>query len=121
MKKRWAILQHTLSKDSLEGLHFDLLLEDEGFCRAWRLARIPLIDGPLVEAIGISAHKLYWLEREESPVSGDRGWAKRIVLGYFHGSLPSDNKDSLSIEIQSTLLRGRLELRNNLCKISTSP
>ena len=28
MLNRWAILQHTFSKDSLQGLHFDLLLEE---------------------------------------------------------------------------------------------
>ena len=120
MEKRWVILQHTLSKESLEGLHFDLLLEDKDFCRAWRLARIPWLDGPVVEAIAIAPHNLYWLEREESPVSGDRGWAKRIVLGNFTGSLPSDKNDSISIEIHSSLFTGCLELRNNFCKISSS-
>ena len=29
MNKRWVILRHTLSKESLQGLHFDLLVEDD--------------------------------------------------------------------------------------------
>ena len=120
MSKRWVILQHTLAKESLEGLHFDLLLEDREFCRTWRLPSIPIVDGPVVEALSISPHRLYWLETEESSVSGGRGWAKRIIFGTFCGSLPSQNRDFVSIKIFSNSLTGTLILKNDLCQISAS-
>jgi len=104
----------------LDGLHFDLLLEDEEFCRTWRLSSIPILDGPAVEALPISPHKLYWLDTEESSVSGGRGWAKRIVFGSFCGSLPSQTVDSVSIEIHSNSLTGCLILKNELCRIFSS-
>ncbi len=115
--KRWILLQHTLSKESLQDLHFDLLLEDREFCRTWRLPSIPLVNGPKVEAIPLPPHKLHWLERNESAVSGDRGWAKRIFSGKFYGSLPQDKYAFISIEISSSNLSGRLQLGNNLCQI----
>ena len=121
MIKRWVILQHTLAKESLEGLHFDLLLEDAEYCRTWRLPYIPIVDGPSVEAVPLPPHKLYWLDREESFVSGGRGWAKRIVSGSFSGSLPSKDLEFVSIEIHSNSLCGLLVLKNDLCQIFSSP
>ncbi len=120
MNSRWVILRHTLSKDSLDGLHYDLLLEDYEYCRTWRLPRIPKINGSLVEAISISPHKLHWLDKEESEVSGGRGWAKRIYGGTFIGSLPLSKSEILSVEIRSTSLKGKLEIVDGLCRISSN-
>ena len=114
------ILRHTFSKDSLEGLHFDLLLEDSDSCRTWRLSNIPLVNGPFVKAVPLSPHNIYCLDREEAAVSGGRGWAKRIVGGTFSGSLPLHKKDQVVIEIKSSSLSGRLELSQNGCHISCS-
>ena len=115
--KRWVVLQHTLSQKSMEGLHFDLLLEDQGFCRTWRLPEVPLVDGPLVEAIPLNPHGLHWLERKESVVSGGRGWAKRILIGNFFGSLPLEIDGFVSIDLISSNLNGQLRLENNSCQI----
>ena len=117
INQRWVILQHTLSKESMEGLHYDLLLEDKSFCRTWRLPMIPKVGGVSVEAISITPHSLHWLERDESVVSGGRGWAKRIYSGEFYGSLPLVIDDDISIELAGTSLQGKLELGNNVCKI----
>ena len=38
LNQRWVILRHILSNDSLEGSHFDLLLEDGDFYRVGSLA-----------------------------------------------------------------------------------
>ena len=120
MIQRWVLLQHTHSKDSLEGLHFDLLLEDGELCRSWRLPSIPLIDGPYVEAKPMYPHKLYWLDRDSSHVSGGRGWAKRVLSGNFNGMLPVNKNDFLSIELSNSSLSGRLEIQNNYCRILSS-
>ena len=115
MNKRWVLLEHRLSKDNCEGIHFDLLLEEVGSCRTWRLQRFPTLDGPLVEAIPLPPHKLHWLEREESIVSGGRGWAKRIEGGFFLGLLPPKDQSKVSIELVSKTISGVFEIRNNLC------
>ena len=81
---------------------------------------MPIVNGPLVKAFSISPHKLYWLDTEESSVSGGRGWAKRIVYGIFYGSLPSPKVDFVSIEIHSKSLNGLLILQNDLCQIFAS-
>ncbi len=109
-----------LSKDSLEGLHFDLLLEDGDFCRTWQLKNMPRVNGPSVEVTLIAPHKLHWLEREEYEVSGGRGWAQRVEKGYFDGSLPRNKYDLVSIEINSIRLSGRLEIGRKLCKLVPS-
>ena len=83
VNRRWVILKHVLAKDTFDGLHYDLLLEDVKDCRSWRLSSIPLLNGPLIDAIATPPHKLYWLERDESLVSGGRGWAKQIYRGTF--------------------------------------
>ena len=118
--QRWVILQHTLFKESMEGLHYDLLLEDKSFCRTWRLPMIPKVGGVSVKAISIAPHGLHWLERDESVVSGGRGWAKRIYSGTFYGSLPLAIDDYISIELTGTRIQGTLQLGNNVCKILVS-
>ena len=121
MDSQWVILRHTFSKDCLDGIHYDLLLEDDKACRTWRLPSIPFLNGPSVEAIAISAHKLDWLEKDESEVSGGRGWAKRIYKGTFSGSLPFCKSEMLSIEIISNSLQGRLQIVDSLCRITSKP
>ncbi len=117
MSNRWVILKHGISKDLNEEFHFDLLLEDGNFCRTWRLDNFPCLDGPSVEAVLLSPHKLYWLDRQESAVSGGRGWAQRMVKGKFYGCLPLNHNAAFSIQIKSLELSGMLELRNNCCQI----
>ena len=55
---KWVLLRHVGAPDDLKGIHFDLLLEDQDFCMTWRLGEIPDLDGPYVEAVRISPHKL---------------------------------------------------------------
>ncbi len=117
MTNRWVILRHTVSKDNLDGLHFDLLVEAGDFCRTWRLPIIPCVNGPCVPALLQPSHNLYWLERDEACVSGGRGWAKKVLGGNFTGLTSSVENDDLSIDINSSKLSGRLEIKNGLCKI----
>ena len=95
--KRWVLLEHRLSKQNLKDIHFDLLLEDTNTCKTWRLEKLPRLDGPSVSAIPIAPHKLYWLERNESDVSGGRGWAYRVIGGQFKGTLPSDSSNLIKL------------------------
>ena len=58
---------------------------------------MPRVNGPSVEVTLIAPHKLYWLDREESEVSGGRGWVTRVAKGYFDGCLPTNGDDLVSI------------------------
>ena len=89
-------------------------------CRTWQLKSLPRVNGPSVEAILIAPHKLHWLDREECEVSGGRGWAKRVLKGYFDGCLPTNQDDLVSVEINSSSLSGRLQIATKLCKLVSS-
>ena len=84
---RWVLLRHIGSPDDLRGLHFDLLVEDQQFCRTWRLSEIPLLDGSYVEAVLITPHKLDWLDIPKKVISGNRGVATRVKKGILHSPL----------------------------------
>lgn len=117
MKNRWVLLEHRLVKNNPYEFHFDLLLEEERSCRTWRLDKLPVLNGPSVPIISLPPHKLEWLERQESIVSGGRGWAQRIEAGTFVGSLPKSHGSIISIELVSATIYGRLELEKNFCRL----
>ena len=97
---RWVLLRHIGSPDDINGIHFDLLLEDKEFCRTWRLSDVPILDGPYVDSVQIAPHDLEWLDIEEKVVSGNRGVATRIKKGVFLESLPSFEKRSMNFLIK---------------------
>ncbi len=119
MTNRWVLLEHRLAKFNDQGFHFDLLIEDGSSCRTWRLPTIPIVDGPLVEALLLPPHNLTWLEKKESLVSGGRGWAKRVESGIFHGSLPLDSDQDVALALESKTISGLLEISGNHCRINT--
>ena len=97
---RWVLLRHTDAPDDLRGIHFDLLLEDKGFCRTWRLSDIPVLDGPYVDSMHIAPHNLDWLDIQEKVVSGNRGVATRIKKGVFSKSLPKIDKSCINLSLK---------------------
>ncbi len=119
-KNRWVLLEHMKSPNDPSGRHFDLLLEDGVECRSWRLDKIPTLDGQLLKAVQISAHKLEWLEIEGRFVSGGRGWAQPIKKGFFLGSLPADLAAPIDVELHGSDLVGILAIRNGLCNLRSS-
>ena len=116
---RWVLLRHVGAPDDLTGIHYDLLFEDEDFCRTWRLNDIPFLDGPYVDAVYISPHKLEWLDIQEKVVSDNRGVATRIKKGTFLKSLstfPFQNS-SLFISVKWEGIDCDLVINENGCKI----
>ena len=114
---RWVLLRHTGAPDDLRGIHYDLLVEDEKFCRTWRLSDIPLLDGPYVDSVYISPHNLDWLEIKEKVVSGNRGVATRIKKGIFLQSLPSIEKNSINLSLKWENVDSHLVINENGCRI----
>ncbi len=115
---RWVLLRHIGSPDDINGFHFDLLLEDQDFCRTWRLSDIPVMDGPYVESVCIAPHKLYWLDIEEKIVSGNRGVAKRIKQGIFVEPFPSVESSFINLSLIWDKLEVDLVIDKNGCRIS---
>ena len=114
---RWVLLKHIGSPEDINGIHFDLLLEDKEFCRTWRLGQIPLLDGPYVDSVCIAPHKLYWLDIEEKVISGNRGVATRIKQGIFLQSLPSEESGFINLSLIWDKLEVDLVMDDNGCRI----
>ena len=110
-------MEHRINKNNIQDVHYDLLLEDGSCCKSWRLDKIPVLDGPAVEAIVTEPHKLHWLDKKEAFVSGGRGWVKRVLEGFFNGVLPLLKNDPIQIEIYGKGMEGYLEIKDYLCSI----
>tara|TARA_Y100001968_G_C19335774_1_gene706776 strand:+ start:151 stop:528 length:378 start_codon:yes stop_codon:yes gene_type:complete len=114
-RNRWVLLEHLGAPDDSQGRHFDLLLEDFSFCRAWRLNCLPIVNGPYVHISPLPSHGLDWLSTKGREVSGNRGWARPIQKGIFLGSLPTAFEEFFSLELQNTKKAWILELSGNKC------
>ncbi len=111
------MLEHVGAPDDMLGIHFDLLLEDEGYCRTWRLSDIPLIDGPYVDSVCIAPHNLDWLDTEKKVVSMNRGVATRIKSGVFWESLPDSDKSTINFSLEWEKIKVGLVIDENGCRI----
>ena len=114
---RWVLLRHTDAPHDLRGIHFDLLLEDNEFCRTWRLTDIPLLDGPYVDALYTAPHNLYWLDIKQKVLSGNRGFAARIKQGNFFDSLPNLETSSINLSFRWDDIECKLLIDENGCRI----
>tara|TARA_Y100001968_G_scaffold296016_1_gene303863 strand:- start:130 stop:477 length:348 start_codon:yes stop_codon:yes gene_type:complete len=112
-------LRHTDAPNDLRGIHFDLLLEDKGFCSTWRLSDIPLLDGPYVDSVHIAPHNLDWLEIKEKVISGNRGVATRIKKGIFLKALPIIGKKFINLSLKWEDVEVDLKIDENGCRISS--
>ena len=109
---RYALLEHTGAPDDPTGRHVDLLVEDGDHCRTWRLADVPLTNGPSVTAVEIAPHRKAWLDHLDGPVSSGRGRARRIDSGTCRLVTAGE---AAAIEIGSGVEAFTLRLENGLC------
>ena len=116
-KLRWVLLRHIDAPDDLRGIHFDLLLEDQEFCRTWRLSDIPLLDGPYVDSLYIAPHNLDWLDIKEKVVSGNRGVATRIKQGIFMKSLYIIGSSFINLSLEWENVDSDLVINEKGCRI----
>ncbi len=111
---RFALLEHTAAPDDPAGRHYDLLLEAGADCRTWRLAAVPEPAGQAVAAVAIALHRLAWLDHESGPVSGGRGFARRVDAGTFLFVRPPEGPrgtaEPIVIDVSGAVLFGRLTL-----------
>lgn len=100
---RFILLEHSGAPDDPAGLHWDLLLEDDGGCRTWRLTGLPRLNGPAVHAEEIAPHRLAWLDHEAGEVSGGRGFARRIDAGSYEPALRQSAEGSAGERVVACL------------------
>ena len=112
---RYSLLRHTGAPDDPIGCHFDLLLEDGASCRTWRLHEPPRLDEAAQPAVKLPAHRLVWLGPRSAAVSGNRGWAERVMAGCYEGNLPEDSSHPVEIHLVEGDLQGRLLISNGHC------
>lgn len=105
---RFVLLEHVDSPDDPAGRHYDLLLEQSGSCRAWRLTAVPTIGGDAVEATPLPPHRLAWLEHLDGPVSRGRGHARRVDTGSYELLDAGGSLDDVRCTISGRLVAGRL-------------
>ena len=117
---RFILLQHTRAADDPSGRDFDLLLEDGGACRTWRLSGIPAAGGEPVEATPIAPHRLAWLDHINGPVSGNRGHARRIDAGTFTWceSTTTSGQERVRVHLAGGRCRGKLTIASGRARLS---
>ena len=114
---RFALLEHTGAPDDAAGRHYDLLLEDGGSCRTWRLAALPAAGGPAVEVVELVPHRLAWLDHEAGDVSGGRGFARRVDAGTYEPvAALTDQTDAVVVRLDGARVATTLEIRNARCR-----
>lgn len=117
---RFVVLEHTGHPEDPAGRHYDLLLEDPGLpagpaCHTWRLDALPVVGGPEVTTRELPPHRLEWLDRVEGPVSGDRGFARRIDAGTYEPVSGFDGAQAaLVVVVRGDALVGRLRLERGV-------
>ena len=115
---RYSLLRHTDAPDDPSGCHYDLLLEDGETCRSWRLPDIPALNGPTQEATLLPPHRRVWLDPRSAAVSGDRGWAERVMAGRYRGTLPADLTADVQLDLVDGDLKGQLRITAGRCSLT---
>ena len=114
---RYALLRHTGAPDDPNGCHFDLLLEDGEACRTWRLDQPPQLEHTPQTAVPLPAHRLVWLEPRSAAVSGNRGWAERVMAGRYSGALPQQSDAPVRVQLRDGELNGVLVINAGTCQL----
>jgi hypothetical protein len=99
-ERRFVILTH-----DHPSLHWDLMLEDAGTLRTWRLPS-PLATCA-IDAKELPDHRLAYLDYE-GPVSGNRGTVQRFDAGSYQ--IAAQTNDRLELILDGGSLRGHLLL-----------
>ena len=115
---RYSLLRHTDAPDDPSGCHYDLLLEDGETCRSWRLPDIPALNGSTQEATLLPPHRRVWQGPRSAAVSGDRGWAERVMAGRYRGTLPADPQAAVQLDLVDGDLKGKLRITAGRCSLT---
>lgn len=104
---RFVVLRHETPPGFPRGLHWDLMLEQEGALRTWALAAEPTPDCE-IEADELAVHRVAYLQYEGT-VSGDRGSVERWDEGQF--TVLQESSDLLLLQLNGRRLLGLARLQ----------
>jgi hypothetical protein len=96
---RFVILEHNWN-----GIHYDLMLEENGVLKTWRVAEMLRPGAQLGEEL--PNHRVEYLHYE-GVVSGNRGEVKRVASGTYRVDESGLGK---SVFVLSGTITGRLEI-----------
>ena len=114
----FVLLEHIGHPDDPAGKHFDLLLEQAKACETWRLAEIPVAEGPSVAASQLPDHRLAWLHKVEGEVSGGRGFARRVDSGLYELRTTRSAGEVRAVLLSGTMLSGVLRMTQTEATLS---
>lgn len=104
MPSRFVILHHRHA----DGEHWDLMVEQGDVLLTWRLGREPVGRSSLpIPAKRIADHRKAYLDYE-GPVSGDRGYVRRVDAGTVE--FQESTSDCFILSMAGTRLSGRFTL-----------
>jgi len=120
LKIMFALLEHhePANRPPTEGapegagaVHWDLVVEVPGQERlaTWRLSENPIGMGAAIAAERIADHRRIYLEYE-GPLSGGRGWVRRVDGGDAQLCISGDIEGQVLLELHGHLLRGKFRL-----------
>jgi hypothetical protein len=105
-KPRFVVLRHETPPNFPRGLHWDLMLEQDGVLRTWALAEEPNPRKTIL-AEELAVHRMAYLQYE-GPVAGDRGTVTRWDEGEF--SIAQETADAIDLELSGRRLVGKVKL-----------
>ena len=115
---QFVLLEHFGHPDDPAGKHFDLLLEQAKACETWRIAEIPIAEGPSVAVAQLPDHRLAWLHKVEGEVSGGRGFARRVDGGSYKSLATSFAGEVRAVLLSGTTLSGVLRMTQTEATLS---
>jgi hypothetical protein len=98
---RFVVLEHRW-----DGVHWDLMLEDDGRLRTWALAAFPA-PGLDIAANPLPDHRIRYLEYE-GPISGGRGVVRRADRGTYEAI--AWGEDLVRVRLRGAQVIGEAEL-----------
>jgi hypothetical protein len=98
---RFVLLEHHWN-----GVHWDLMLDAGDALRTWAIDA-PIVRGVALPARALGDHRRAYLDYE-GPVSGDRGWVRRVDSGVYEPRLWTAER--VEAELSGAQLVGRVEL-----------
>ena len=115
--KRWTLLKHEKINNELLDIHYDFLLENEEYCKTWKLQIFPELDGESVGIFEHSNHRLIWLTTESKLLTNNRGYVQRVDNGIFKPLGIDVCSNNFSIILKGKFINGLFKKKANSCQL----
>mgnify|MGYP001168176348 CR=1 FL=1 len=114
---RWTLLRHEKINNKTLDIHYDFLLENEKYCKTWKLQIFPELDGESVGIFEHSNHRLIWLTIESKFLTNNRGYVQRVDNGIFKPLGIDVDSNDFSIILKGKSINGLFKKNANSCQL----